>query len=679
MSHGGHQRSETLATLFDATYYRRRYPDVSAAGVDPLTHFLSVGWAEGRNPSALFDTEFYFERSADVMQAGVNPLLHYIDAGAREGRRVSLLFDADWYLINNPDIEPAARANPLAHYLTSGAAQGREANPLFDQAWYLARYPYALAQARTALEHYAEFGFRDRLSPHPSFDGEFYLTRYPDVAGAGMNPLAHYLLQGHLESRQTKPDPETEAREEAQQAAVTVSEASLEEITEPEEDSSEEHTTPPTEAGEDQTIIKPLFHIEAASIDETGFGLVTGWLEGLDSSALRIRSGASQHYIESRLLTVRRADVAGHLLDIGKTPSATGDVFVLTFQAPSASDLLELIVTCSRQEFADMEIELQFERPLTRIEQVWRLGQATANRVYDFQALYEIAKPVDSEGPSVSEVLRFGPTDTPNPNVSVVIPFYGDWSFLLEHLIHQSLPGGDAMEWVFVCDDPSIQTAMRQFLMSRQSMIRAPTKLVMLSSNGGYGRANNLGVQHSSGTLVLLLNSDVYMRSVGPVLTGVTLLQTDDTIGAVGFTLLFEDGTIQHDGIAFEPLAEWNSLFVATHPYKGSPAQRLPDGVGDRSAVTGAAMLLRKADFLRLNGFDPAYVFGDFEDADLCLRLRMEGRRIVVVQNREMFHLERQSFRYASNVSRRTSMTLANCILFNARWRERLTQERADK
>ncbi len=194
-----------LGAIFDAAYYLRQYPDVAQAGVDPLTHFLSIGWAEGRNPCALFDTELYFERNPDVAQAGINPLIHYMSAGAREGRQVSLLFDASWYLGKNPDIAEAARGNPLAHYLAIGAAEGREANPLFDQTWYLAHYPDSLKEAPCALAHYAERGLNERLSPHPLFDGAFYLDRYPDVARAGMNPLAHFLLRGHEEVCQPHP------------------------------------------------------------------------------------------------------------------------------------------------------------------------------------------------------------------------------------------------------------------------------------------------------------------------------------------------------------------------------------------------------------------------------------------------------------------------------------------
>ncbi|MDP2124947.1 MAG: hypothetical protein Q8J92_11255, partial [Parvibaculum sp.] len=38
--------------IFDAEWYARAYPDVAAAGIDPLRHFVQYGAAEGRAPNA---------------------------------------------------------------------------------------------------------------------------------------------------------------------------------------------------------------------------------------------------------------------------------------------------------------------------------------------------------------------------------------------------------------------------------------------------------------------------------------------------------------------------------------------------------------------------------------------------------------------------------------------------
>ena len=65
-------------------------PDVAAAHVDPLQHFQTVGWQEGRNPNALFDTAGYLATYADVAAAHVNPLDHYNLFGWHEGRDPSV-------------------------------------------------------------------------------------------------------------------------------------------------------------------------------------------------------------------------------------------------------------------------------------------------------------------------------------------------------------------------------------------------------------------------------------------------------------------------------------------------------------------------------------------------------------------------------------------------------------
>lgn len=72
--------------LFDTEWYIKQYPDVAAAGLDPVEHYVFHGAAEGRNPSAGFDTSFYLSNNPDVARAGVNPLQHYIESGAKEGR-----------------------------------------------------------------------------------------------------------------------------------------------------------------------------------------------------------------------------------------------------------------------------------------------------------------------------------------------------------------------------------------------------------------------------------------------------------------------------------------------------------------------------------------------------------------------------------------------------------------
>jgi glycosyltransferase involved in cell wall biosynthesis len=118
------KRSLAASGLFDRTWYLQQNPDVRAAGVNPLSHYLRYGAAEGRDPNPLFDTDWYVGRYLDVGASGINPLVHYLRYGAAEGRDPSPVFDSDWYLERYPDVR-AAGVNPLGHYLRHGAAEGR--------------------------------------------------------------------------------------------------------------------------------------------------------------------------------------------------------------------------------------------------------------------------------------------------------------------------------------------------------------------------------------------------------------------------------------------------------------------------------------------------------------------------------------------------------------------------
>lgn len=89
---GRHQRSGEIAAIisrFDAGYYLHEYPDVDFQRLDPLMHFMEIGWYEGRNPNAFFDTVSYLLTYPDVEKANINPYYHYLALGAAEGRQVA--------------------------------------------------------------------------------------------------------------------------------------------------------------------------------------------------------------------------------------------------------------------------------------------------------------------------------------------------------------------------------------------------------------------------------------------------------------------------------------------------------------------------------------------------------------------------------------------------------------
>jgi len=71
--------------LFDESYYCKAYPEVTAARLDPLLHYLETGARELRNPSAAFDARSYVQLCQARGEQVENPLVHYIEVGAAQG------------------------------------------------------------------------------------------------------------------------------------------------------------------------------------------------------------------------------------------------------------------------------------------------------------------------------------------------------------------------------------------------------------------------------------------------------------------------------------------------------------------------------------------------------------------------------------------------------------------
>ncbi|MGU3539666.1 hypothetical protein [Methylobacterium sp. A54F] len=207
--------------LVNDAFYKNRYPDVAAAGVDPDVHYDQYGWKEGRNPDELFDTNAYRFANPDVAAANINPLAHYDQSGWREGRDPAAGFDNELYLARNPDVR-AAGIDPLFHYLQYGRAEGREISSAigsassiihgsFDAEYYLLSNPdvgRSVQASRTvadaaeaAYRHYETYGWREGRSPNALFDVAGYLNAYTDVKGAGVDPLLHYDTYGWKEGR----------------------------------------------------------------------------------------------------------------------------------------------------------------------------------------------------------------------------------------------------------------------------------------------------------------------------------------------------------------------------------------------------------------------------------------------------------------------------------------------
>jgi GT2 family glycosyltransferase len=417
-------------------------------------------------------------------------------------------------------------------------------------------------------------------------------------------------------------------------------------------------------------------HLDNARSADGRSVLIKGWAEGADSGTLYwLDSSPGSTPLRLDVVLEPREDVQAHLLGAGRPATsilhgfwAAVPVPRLGFGAVRLCRIADGVARWSR----DLTVSVE-KVPLSAILG-YALTAARRSGLPTTAAFHRLTQPLvtsPTDPPRVVREERFGPAgDRPGTSLraSIIVPFYGEDFYLLDHLMAQSRAPAD-VEWVFVCDDPALSETLTRTLHESRDLIRQPTTLLVLDANGGFARANNIGAAHARGSYLLLMNSDVYCDDFAFLDRAIADMEAHPDTGCVGFSMRFEDGTIQHDGMQFQRVPWFEGLWASEHPRKGlpAPAWRL-DAPVDADAVTAALMLLRRGDFPDGRIFDPRYVLGDFEDGDLCLRLRAQGRTVRLLRAPGLWHLERQSYVHVADGDARFATTLLNCLRFNERW-----------
>jgi GT2 family glycosyltransferase len=267
------------------------------------------------------------------------------------------------------------------------------------------------------------------------------------------------------------------------------------------------------------------------------------------------------------------------------------------------------------------------------------------------------------------EVLKYGRSPE-NPLVSIIIPLFGRADFVEHQLLEFDRDPWlkQHAEILYVLDDPAITEDFQNSARTLYRLYQVPFQVIWGSANRGFSGANNLGAKHARGQYLLFMNSDVFPQAPGWLNPLVETLVNDDQTGAVAPRLVFLDGSIQHAGMVFKHREDLN-IWINHHPNMGLDPKLDPQKETSKvPAVTGACLLLRRRDFDRVGGWDTGYLVGDFEDSDLCLKLRTMGLEIAYNPNVQLTHLERQSFKLLGEGEFRTRVTIYNAARHQSRW-----------
>ncbi|MCU0754788.1 MAG: glycosyltransferase family 2 protein [Xanthomonadales bacterium] len=185
---------------------------------------------------------------------------------------------------------------------------------------------------------------------------------------------------------------------------------------------------------------------------------------------------------------------------------------------------------------------------------------------------------------------------------------------------------------------------------SLQPLRRHPDPRVAVLDPGcnlGFGAACNLAAAESQSPYLLFLNPDVLLPD------GLTAelwprVREHPRLGALGVAMAFPDGRIDPASARRDPtparalatLLRLDRLGLA----EGVALRGLPPGVTPVDAISGALMLMPKAAFEAVGGFDTRY-FLHAEDLDLCRRLRNVGYQVLVDLGLRAVHLKGTSSR----------------------------------
>lgn len=233
--------------------------------------------------------------------------------------------------------------------------------------------------------------------------------------------------------------------------------------------------------------------------------------------------------------------------------------------------------------------------------------------------------------------------------LSVVIPVYGNWwltARCLRELAALRDAGAPAFETIIVDNASPDGTA-------RELEAFPWVRVLHMESNRNFAGACNAGVGAARAPVTLLLNNDAY--PLGDAFAPLLAAFARPEVAIAGGALFFEDGATQAAGLELLGNAHWHYSCRNLPPdLNAVTAER------DALAVSGAAMAVRTHWFVESGGFDEGYRNG-FEDVDLCMRARAEGRAIAYVSAARFAH-------YEGATEGRFTREAENEARFYARW-----------
>jgi GT2 family glycosyltransferase len=260
---------------------------------------------------------------------------------------------------------------------------------------------------------------------------------------------------------------------------------------------------------------------------------------------------------------------------------------------------------------------------------------------------------------------------------SIIVCLFGkhEFMFLQAALFTQSV-GAQDYEFVYVSNSPELTEVLEKEARLCARIYGISITLVCLPDNAGFGAANNVAAKFARSSRLMITNPDVFPRDNdwarrhADILAAAPAEQT----AMFGAPLYYDDGSLMHGGMYFEYdmglSADENQmtsrrLVRIEHYGKGAPAfSNRYTRSRPVPAVTGAFVSAARGWFEKLGGFTEDFVFGHYEDADLCLKSLSAGVA-PWIHDLRLWHMEGKG---STRLAVHEGGSHVNRSLFSERW-----------
>ena len=258
-----------------------------------------------------------------------------------------------------------------------------------------------------------------------------------------------------------------------------------------------------------------------------------------------------------------------------------------------------------------------------------RFKNPEVNRKPVDQALKSIARPDESR-----KIKTFGTLEVPrceDPVVSIVIPVYNQFAYTYCCIRSVIANSGEIPYEVIIADDCSTdQTVDAARYIKNVRVVRTKENLRFL-------RNCNNAAKQVRGRYILFLNNDTVVHK-GWLKSLVDLCERDPKVGVTGSKLVYSDGVLQEaGGILWRDGSAWN-FGRGKNPFDSEYCY-----VKECDYISGAALMVRKALWNEVGGFDERFAPAYYEDTDFCFEARKHGYKVVFQPASLVTHFEGRS------------------------------------